>query len=188
MRVRTLYNEVNMQKNYQGRKYVVIGYNSKWQQAFQKEAEVLYSVLGSDALQIEHIGSTAVPGLAGKPTLDVLVVVSTLSVTEKHLSKMIAAGYKDLGEYVLPGTRLFVREKDGKRLVNTHFFPEGHPHINEMLSVRDHLRSHPEEVKAYGELKQALAKQYPDDYGAYRKKKDEYMRDLLKRAQAGNVN
>lgn len=171
-----------MQKDYRGRKYVVTDYESKWQEAFQKEAILLKKILGEEAMQIEHVGSTSVPGLAGKPTIDVLVVVDNLSVAENHFSEMVASGYKDLGEYVLPGTRLFAREENDIRLVNIHFFPHGHSHIKEMLLIRDYLRSNPEEVAVYGKLKQELVQQYPDDYGAYRKKKDEYMKELLERA------
>lgn len=177
-----------MQKDYQDRKYLVTDYDREWRENFQRESEILQLILAEDSIQIEHIGSTAVPGLAGKPTIDILVVVDDIVVLESHLSKMIAAGYKDFGEYVLPGTRLFVREKDGERLVNIHFFPKGHPHISEMLLVREYLRSRSEEVRAYGELKRSLGNQHPNDYGAYRKQKDEYMRDLLKRAQTRDIS
>lgn len=170
-------------KNYHGRKYKVTKYNNNWEKIFQKESLALRQILGEDALQIEHIGSTAVPGLAAKPTIDILVVVKDFSMLERHVSQIIALGYKDLGEYVLPGTRLFVQERNGERLVNLHFFSEKHPHISEMLLLREYLRSHPEEVAAYGQLKQSLSNQHPDDYGSYRIKKDEYVHELLQRAQ-----
>lgn len=172
-----------MEDKYQGRKYQVADYNEDWKNIFEKECAVLKSILGVDGNPIEHIGSTAVPGLIGKPTIDILVTVEDFSVAEKYRSQMEEAGYKYLGEYVLPGTRLFVREKDHARLVNVHFFPKNHPHIEEMLVVRDYLRTHPEEVKRYGKLKLELAEEFPDDYGAYRKKKDEYMKELLKKAK-----
>lgn len=169
---------------YQGRKYKVLGYSKDWQGRFTEESDILKSILKDDALAIEHIGSTAVEGLAGKPTIDVLVVIESVAIVDKHAPEMIAAGYRDLGEYVLPETRLFVREEDNARLVNVHFFLQGHPHTEEMILVRDFLRSHPEEVKKYGELKQRLYQEHPDDYGAYRKPKDEYMEELLKRAKS----
>ena len=175
-----------MHKNYQGRKYEVKKYDSIWKTLFQKEKDILQTILGRDAIKIEHIGSTAVPGLPGKPTIDVLVVMNNLSRIEQYLSKMVSAGYQDLGEYVRSGTQLFVREKNGTRLVNIHFFPEGHPHIAEMLAVREYLRNHPREATAYGELKQKLAVQYPENYGAYRKEKDIYMTNLLSRARDEN--
>jgi GrpB-like predicted nucleotidyltransferase (UPF0157 family) len=148
------------------------------------EADILKSIMKDDALAIEHIGSTAVEGLAGKPTIDVLVIVENSALVDKHLPEMIAAGYRDLGEYVLPETRLFVREEDNTRLVNVHFFLQGHPHIEEMILVREHLRNHPEEVKQYSELKQRLYQGHPDNYGAYREVKDAYMKELLKRAKS----
>lgn len=169
---------------YKGRKYKVLDYSKDWQASFLVEADILKSILKDDALAIEHIGSTAVEGLAGKPTIDVLVVVENIAIVDKHAPEMIAAGYRDLGEYVLPETRLFVREEDNTRLVNVHFFLQGHPHTEEMILVRNYLRSHPEEVKEYSELKRRLYQEHPDDYGAYRKPKDEYMEELLKRAKS----
>ncbi|MFZ1654340.1 MAG: GrpB family protein [Candidatus Moraniibacteriota bacterium] len=170
-----------------GRKYSVEEYDKEWQRRFEEEAKILKSILKSDALAVEHIGSTAVLGLIGKPTIDVLVVVSELSRADSHTREIEAAGYKDLGEYILPGTRLFVREKDNARLVNVHFFPQGHPHIEEKLLVRDYLRSHSEEVQKYGELKHALSQRYPNDYGMYREEKDRYMKELLERAKSSAI-
>lgn len=179
--------EVVSDTKYQGRKYKVLGYSKDWQGRFLEESAILKSILKDDTLAIEHIGSTAVEGLAGKPTIDVLVVIEDVAIVDKHTPEMMAAGYRDLGEYVLPETRLFVREEDNTRLVNVHFFLQGHPHTEEMILVRDYLRSHPEEVKKYGELKQRLYQEHPNDYGAYRKPKDEYMEELLKRAKSSNL-
>lgn len=176
--------EIASNTKYQGREYKVLGYSKDWQGRFLEEHNILKSILKNDALAIEHIGSTAVEGLAGKPIIDVLVVIEDIALIDKHASEMIAAGYRGLGEYVLPGTRLFVREEDDARLVNVHFFLHGHPHIEEMILTRDYLRSHPEEVKKYGDLKRSLYQEHPNDYGAYRKRKDEYMKELLKRAKS----
>ena len=78
----------------------------------------------------------------------------------------------------MEGSRLYVKERDNTRLVNLHFFQQGHKHIDEMLGLRDYFLSHPEAVKEYSQLKFGLVKKYPDDYGSYRKYKDEWMNDL----------
>ena len=62
--------------------------------------------------------------------------------------------------------------------MNVHIFPENHIHVKEMLGVRDYLRSHPEKVEEYNNLKQELYKKYPNDYGMYRKYKDDWMHIL----------
>ena len=167
-----------MSGKYKNRKYDVEPYNPKWKVRFKEEARVLSSIFGASAIKIEHIGSTAVPGLAGKPTIDILVVVDNIKVVDSFIEQMRVAGYKSLGEYVMPGARLFVREVDNNRLVNIHVFPKDHSHIKEMLNLRDYLCSHPELVKEYSQLKYDLFKKYPGDYGEYRKYKDQWMERL----------
>mgnify|MGYP001611918780 FL=1 len=74
-----------------------------------------------------------------------------------------------------------MREESNTRLCNVHVFPKDHPHVKEMLRLRDYFRSHAEEVEKYAKLKKELATKYPNDYAQYRKLKDEYMEDLKKR-------
>jgi GrpB-like predicted nucleotidyltransferase (UPF0157 family) len=96
---------------------------------------------------------------------------------------MEVAGYQALGEYVLPGATLFIKEKDNVRLVNLHIFPKDHVHVKEMIQLRDYLRTHPEDVKEYGSLKFELVQKFPHDYAQYRKLKDEYMENLKKKVK-----
>lgn len=173
-----------MADRYKGRKYEVAEYDKNWPATFESERKILKAIFGEDAEAIEHVGSTAVPDLSGKPTIDVLVLLGSLSVADAYAGHMVTAGYKDMGEYVAEGTRLFVKEADNTRLVNVHIYPQGHSHAKDMLLFRDYLRNHPEEVRKYGDLKQELHKKYPDDYGAYRKEKDEYLTKLMERAQS----
>jgi GrpB-like predicted nucleotidyltransferase (UPF0157 family) len=91
---------------------------------------------------------------------------------------MKIAGYQALGEYVTEGARLFVRESGNVRNCNIHVFQKDHPHVKEMLQLRDYLRTHQDTVQEYSELKFDLAKKYSNDYGQYRKFKDEWMNKL----------
>lgn len=135
------------------------------------------------AERIEHVGSTSIPGMAGKPTIDVLITVKDISTVDTLNQKMAELGYKALGEYVAPGGRLFTLEENGDRLVNIHCFPSDHQKTRRFLSLREYLLTHPEELKAYAKLKLDLYRRYPNDYGAYRKEKDAYMKDLDERAE-----
>lgn len=172
------YNNLNM--DYIKRKYTIEQYNPDWKKEFEKERDIFSKIVGTTALSIEHIGSTAVPGLSGKPTIDVLVTVNALADITPYISSMIENGYIDKGEYVTENSRLFVREENNERLVNIHIFPKDHEHVSEMLKVRDYLRTHPEKVQEYNNLKIELYNKYPDDYGMYRKYKDEWMDNLVK--------
>lgn len=160
------------------RKYNVVAYNPAWPRQFDLYATKIKNIFGD--VQIEHIGSTSVPDMVGKSCIDILVVVGNLRVVEDHINEVVKAGFEYAGQFVMEGSRLFRIIKDNELLVNIHFFQNGHPHIKEMLCLRNYLRTHSEEVKKYSKTKAELWRKYPNDYGLYRKYKDEYM-DKLKR-------
>jgi GrpB-like predicted nucleotidyltransferase (UPF0157 family) len=96
---------------------------------------------------------------------------------------MEALGYRYLGEYIKPGSHLFIKERpdNADRLFNVHIFLVDHPHVRDMIRSRDYFRTHPNEVQKYAIFKQELASKYPNDYAQYRKFKDEYMEELKQR-------
>mgnify|MGYP001600045612 CR=1 FL=1 len=106
------------------------------------------------------------------------MLVKDISVADKFNELMEQLGYTALAEYVKKGTRLFAIEKDNARLYNVHVFENQDPEAQEMLTLRDYFRSHPEETKKYNDLKEELYRKYPNDYGAYREAKDRYMEAL----------
>lgn len=165
---------------YKNRKYSVEQYNPKWKTLFETEVAILRPFFSDKAISIEHIGSTSVPGLAGKPTIDILITVEKIEIADQLLEKIESVGYKSLGDYINQGSRLFVKEENNTRLVNLHVFEEKHSHVKDMINLRNYFRSHPEIVKEYSELKFELVKKYPEDYGLYRKYKDEWMENLKK--------
>ena len=167
-----------MGTDYKNRKYNIVPYNPKQKEQFEEEARILSTIFGDSAIAIEHVGSAAVSGLSGKPTIDVLILVENVAIAEILKQKMDEAGYKFLGEYVRPGTQLFVREENNTRLCNVHIFPKDHSHAKEMLLLRDYFRSHADLVEEYSKLKFELLAKFPDDYGSYRKYKDEWMENL----------
>jgi len=166
---------------YKDRKYNVVPYDSQWPHQFELYANKIKNIFGN-TIQIEHIGSTAVPGMSGKSCIDVLVIVKNLETVGEHLKEMEQAGFEDAGQFVMKNSRLFRIMQDNSLLANIHFFPKGHPHNEEMINVRDYLRSSPNEVAAYSAMKSELYTKYSGDYAAYRKYKDEYMDALIKRA------
>lgn len=164
--------------NYKDRKYEIFPYDQNWPQQFAEHAKILKSIFADKAISIEHIGSTAVPGLAGKLTIDILIIVDDIFVDDQLKTKMEKAGYHALGEYVTKGALLFVKESNSIRYCNIHIFQKNRPHVQEMLGLRDYFRAHPEVVSEYSKLKADLATTYPNDYGEYRKYKDAWMNAL----------
>lgn len=165
---------------YKNRKYTIEPYNPEWKKRFENEAESLRQIFSDKVISIEHIGSTAVPGLAGKPTIDILITVKKIEIADELSEKIENIGYKSLGDYINKGSRLFIKELDNTRLVNLHLFEVEHPHVKDMLDLRNYFRSHSKIVEEYSNLKFDLVKKYPDDYGLYRKYKDEWMENLKK--------
>lgn len=169
------------------RRYDIQEYNPAWQNSFRDEAERIRKVLGDDVIKIEHIGSTSVPGMAGKSTIDLDVIVKDVSKIVDYEEKLSGLGYESLGEFVAKDAFFFAKEKDNTRIFNVHLMESGHPIFKGIIAVRDYLRSHPEEVERYSDLKKELFKKYPNDYGSYRKNKDVYMDNLERRALEGDI-
>ncbi len=167
------------------RPYEIAEHDPSWRERFEEEAGRIKEIFGDDAIRIEHVGSTSVPGLAAKPTIDILVIVGSAAAADKYNEPMAALGYRALGAFIADDTRLFEKEIEGERRFIVHVFEGAHPHTGDMIKVRDYLTSHPEEARAYGQLKQSLKLKYPDDYVSYRKEKDAYMTELTRRALSG---
>ena len=168
--------------DYKDRKYDVVAYDSNWLKRFLDESKIIRKIFGNE-IQIEHVGSTSVVGMEGKSCIDILVIPKNLELVKERISDMESVGYLYRGTFIGDNALLFTRIKDGAIETNIHFLPVGHMHINNMLTLRDYLRSHPKEVREYSELKKKLYEKYPNDYAMYRKEKDEYMEKLKERVK-----
>ena len=162
----------------------VIEYDPAWPLEFEREASRIRGALGENCLEVYHIGSTSVPGLAAKPIIDILPVVRSLEVVDAAKDSLEALGYEYLGEFGIPGRR-YLRKGGDERTHHVHVFAaENREAIERHLAVPAYLRAHPDEARAYGELKKALAARFPLDWEGYCDGKDEYVRALEARALA----
>jgi len=136
---------------------LLVAYDPAWPDRFQNEAERIRRALGEQALRIEHVGSTSVPGLLAKPIIDILLVVADSAKETEYVTALEGAGY-----------RLHVREpgwyehrmfKGPENDVNLHVFSEGCPEIVRMLAFRDWLRTDEADRELYARSKQTLAQQ-----------------------------
>ena len=130
-------------------------YDPDWPVLYEREAVRIRAALGDRVRQLEHVGSTSVPGLSAKPIIDMVLAVPDSSDEDAYVPHMHAAGY-----------RLTIREPDWHehRLfkgpdtnVNLHTFTDGSSEIRRMLDFRDRLRSHPDELAEYEATKRELA-------------------------------
>lgn len=164
------------------RNYKIILYDPQWPILFSEESERISRIVGDNILEIYHIGSTSVPGMPGKATIDILFVVDDISKIDDYISHLKTIGYASLGSRNAENSRLFEKEVDGQRLFIIHFYQNNHPEIFQIIAIRDYLRTHKDKADQYGEFKLALFQKFPNDYSQYRKLKDEYMNDLKKEA------
>jgi GrpB-like predicted nucleotidyltransferase (UPF0157 family) len=132
-------------------------------------------------LAIEHTGSTAVPGLAAKPIIDILAGLRTEDARPAAIAALEAAGYVHRGEQEIPG-RDFFRRGDPRQF-HVHLTAVGSAFWTDHLAFRDWLRAHPDSAAQYAELKLRLAARFPRDREAYIAGKTNFVADVLRVAR-----
>lgn len=166
------------------RKVEVVEYDPKWPRLFDAERESLARALGDAAVSIEHIGSTAVPGLAAKPIIDILMEVTGLAALDALNPAMETLGYEPRGEFGIPGRRYF-RKGGDDRTHHIHAFASGDPGLRRHLAFRDYLRAHPDVAREYAELKKKVAETCGNDLGRYCDGKDAFVKRIERLALDG---
>lgn len=153
-------------------------YQDTWTKQFESEADNLRVVFDQEVVAIHHIGSTSVPGLRAKPIIDILLVVRDLTKVDRYNESMVALGYTPRGENGIPGRRYFCKGAM-HRTHHVHTFGQGSQlDIERNLAFRDYLRSHPEALRQYADLKARLASQFPHDTHAYQDGKAAFCAEL----------
>lgn len=147
------YNLVLKTKHMKYKKIEVVPCDPSWPQQFEKEAKKLREVLGQEVVAIHHIGSTSVPGLDSKNSLDILLVVNNLN--SSLLLQDIGCTFQN--ELNIP-LRYFFSKNTAERKVNLHVCEADHSFVDIQLAFRDWLRNHEEDRAAYQQLKYELAK------------------------------
>jgi len=136
----------------------LVPYDPGWPAMFELEARHIRSVLQGFAVKVEHVGSTAVPGFAAKPVIDIQVAVASLVPFERYRCLLESAGYVhvSLGEFdrVYP---FFQKPAAWPCTHHVHLCTSGGEQEARHLAFRDHLRAHPDVAKQYFLLKQSLA-------------------------------
>ena len=158
----------------------VVAYDPAWPDRFEALRHRIEPAVADIALAIEHVGSTAVPGLPAKPVIDLDVVVSRPDMAE-GIRRLADLGYEHRGDLGIPEREAF-RPPRGLPRHHLYLCPADSRALANHLAVRDHLRRHEEDVRAYGELKQRLAQRYADDIDAYVEGKTAFLLDILRRS------
>ena len=163
---------------------VLVEYSPSWREAFLEERAVLARALASVPCEIEHFGSTAVPGLRAKPILDIAIGIEAPYPIEDCIPTIEATRYVHRGEDAVAGSHLFVREpEDEVRTHHLHVVRLGDSNWERWLAFRDYLRRNAAARETYAVEKARLASLHKDDRGAYTAGKSEVIGGLLAKAQ-----
>ncbi len=162
---------------------IVVPYDNAWPQRFRVESQLIHMVLDDLDPVIEHIGSTSVPGLAAKPTIDMLVGVTSLSDFGGHIDRLVDYGYEYIPEYerALPDRRFFKRVVQGQRTHHVHVVQFNGFYWRRYMAFRDSLRCDPALAARYATLKRGLALRHRYDRDAYTNGKTDFVESVLAR-------
>lgn len=153
---------------------IVASYDPEWPQLFHQQAMRLRAALGDVALRIDHIGSTAIPGLPAKPIIDIQVSVATFEPLDAFRLPLEAIGYVFRAGN-LERTKRYFREAPGTHRTHVHVRQYGHWSEQFALLFRDYLRGHPEVAVRYAVLKRNLIHCYAQEGQIYTEAKTPFI-------------
>jgi GrpB-like predicted nucleotidyltransferase (UPF0157 family) len=162
----------------------IVDYDAAWPAAAEAELRRIGDALAEVAIRLEHVGSTAVPGLAAKPILDLQLAVDALEPRERYVRPLERLGYLFAPTPESPDHHFFARPAQRPRTHHLHVCAAGSGHEFRHLAVRDFLRADAGEAAAYAALKRRVAARHPQDRLAYIEGKDDYVAALQARAVA----
>jgi GrpB-like predicted nucleotidyltransferase (UPF0157 family) len=155
----------------------IVEYNEAWKSLYESERREIAAILEGDLIHIEHIGSTAIPGLAAKAVIDMMAGVDRLESVQAKLPLLAARGYTVI-ETGMSG-RIFLRRETGEVAYHLHIVPsDGFYERNEVL-LRDYLREHAEFRQEYADLKRGLAQAMGDNHAGYTAAKTEFIQKVV---------
>jgi GrpB-like predicted nucleotidyltransferase (UPF0157 family) len=158
----------------------VVAYRPGWHHLFEQERRLLQQHIGSLVLDIQHVGSTAVPGLDAKPIIDIAVAIASPAVIPGCRQLLCRLGYIDRGNGSANGGYLFVKESAPDiRTHHLHLVAANDPQWSTYLRFRDMLRVDATLRARYATLKKALQEKFPQDREAYVSGKHEFIRYVL---------
>ena len=165
---------------------VIVDYDPAWPVRYAAEGALIRGAIGHIVAAIEHVGSTAVPGLGAKPIVDIIVGLHRLDDAVACVPLLEGIGYQYVPEYEaeMPFRRYFRKGTVGARTHHLHMVELGSEFWERHLLFRDYLRVHPEEARRYEELKRRLAAEFGTDRDGYTEAKTAFVRSIEAKARA----
>lgn len=152
----------------------LVDYDPKWVKIFETERLILANIIGSNAIHIEHIGSTAVVGLMAKPVIDILIEVNELTALDTNNKAFIEQSYIVKGENGISGRRYY--EKGGnQRSHHVHVFQNNDINLLRHRAFKEYLVAHPAIASAYGKIKKEALARSGNDINNYMALKNDFI-------------
>jgi GrpB-like predicted nucleotidyltransferase (UPF0157 family) len=159
-------------------------YQNEWIDLFNQESDRIMTAIGDKVIQIEHIGSTSIPGMAAKPVMDILVAVERLALSSDIILPLDAIGYGYHPVDTVPGRMFFTREPlPDIRTHHLNLTRKSSEFWEDQLLFRDYLREHEQEAVEYIQLKKDFAEYYARTGHLDREWKTEFVSRILRSAK-----
>ena len=165
-----------------GNPVIIENYDSRWPQLFETLRSRLSAVLNELADSIQHVGSTAVPGLAAKPIIDIDILLRSCSDLAVVIRKLAEVGYEHRGDLGVSGREAF-RANASNIQHHLYVCPPSIREYDRHIAFRNYLRAHPADANAYGLLKRELASRFGSDREGYNQGKSEFVQRILSMQQ-----
>ncbi len=162
----------------------IVEYDPAWAESAATEMARIAAALGEGAVRVDHVGSTAVPGLAAKPIVDLQLAVAAIEARSLYVGPLEGLGYLFAPDPASPEFHFFGLPAARPRTHHLHVCVAGSEHERRHLALRDYLRAHSDEVAAYAERKRELVARAPGDRLSYIEGKGPYVAALERRALA----
>ncbi len=165
------------------RRVELVAYDPAWPRTFAAMRRRILDACGGIVVDVEHIGSTSVAGLAAKDVVDLMPGLQAFEDGAECVTAMESLGFSYRGEFGIPGRHYFNMDDPatGKRLHNCHMYAIGHDEWTAHLAFRDYLRAHDDWRDRYETVKRELAARHPEDIEAYADAKTEFVKEVVAR-------
>jgi GrpB-like predicted nucleotidyltransferase (UPF0157 family) len=162
---------------------VIADYDRRWPALFEEETARILDAIGRWLVDVQHVGSTAVPGLAAKPVIDIMPGIRDLADAPHCIGPLETLGYEYMPQFEdeMPFRRYF--RKGEPRSHHLHMVEPGSDFWQRHILFRDYLRAHPQAARQYAQVKRRLAAQFGSDREGYTEAKSGFIQDIEERAR-----
>jgi GrpB-like predicted nucleotidyltransferase (UPF0157 family) len=167
----------------------IVEYNPEWPSRYEAERDRILEKIGAEISAIEHIGSTAIPGVCAKPIIDMMAAVPGPGEADGLLTALSQIGYEDVTKIEGSGEWFYCLGRGSRDLYHhLHLVKAGSEHWRRHIAFRDYLRAHPEMALEYCGLKRALAGRYRTQREKYTESKTEFIERVVAEARGDSTS